>query len=174
MRATLRKITLAASALALAASLFGCRGGATDNARQSNAGAQTPAQSNANGVAAASNVDVAQLNTDIERLEKAAERNPGDEDTRDELARAYVRRGDAERSSNQPQEALKDYQRALRLDPDNGEAQKNAADTQEQLGGEQQVDENGAPAPAPITPNVTDDEEKPAPTPSEKPTPKKQ
>ncbi|HKG11679.1 MAG TPA: tetratricopeptide repeat protein, partial [Pyrinomonadaceae bacterium] len=128
-------------------------------------GVQAPAQSNANGGAAvATSVDVAKLSGDIERLEKATERNPGDEETRDELARAYVRRGDAERATNQPQEALKDYQRALRLDPDNGEAQKNAADTQEQLGGEQQ-DENGAPAPAPITPNVADDEDEPAPTP---------
>lgn len=174
MRATLRKITLAVSALALASFACGCRGGVADNARQSNAGAQSQSpQSNANGGVATSNADVAKLSADIERLEKAAERNPGDEETRDELARAYVRRGDASRASNQPQEALKDYQRALRLDPDNAEAQKNAADIQEQLGGEQQ-DENGAPAPAPITPNVTDDEDKPAPTPSEKPTPKKQ
>lgn len=168
MRATLKKIIWVALVCALAASAFGCRGGATDNARQSNAVAQSQStQSNANGGAAASNVDVAKLNADIERLEKAAERNPGDEETRDELARAYVRRGDAERASNQSQEALKDYQRALRLDPDNAEAQKNAADTQEQLGGEQQ-DENGAPAPAPITPNVTDDEDKPVATPTPK------
>lgn len=165
MKVTLSKITLAVSALALASLACGCGGGASDNARQSNAGAQAPVQSNANGGAAsASSADVTKLSADIERLEKAAERNPGDEDTRDELARAYVRRGDAERFLNQPREALNDYQRALRLDPDNGEAQKNAADTQEQLGGEQQ-DENGAPAPAPITPNVADDEEKPAPTP---------
>lgn len=173
MKATLRKITLAFTALALASLAGGCRGGAPENARQSNAGAQSPAQPNAQGGAAASNVDVAKLDADIERLEKSAERNPGDDDTLDELARAYVRRGDAERTSDKPQEALKDYQRALRLDPNNLEAQKNAADVQEQLGGEQQ-DENGAPAPAPITPNVADDEEKPAPTPSEKPTPKKQ
>ena len=163
MRATLLKIGLAASALALAAFAGGC--GATDNTRQSNAGAQAPSQSNANGGAAgAASEDVAKLGEDIGRLEKAAERTPGDQDTRDELARAYVRRGDAQRALNQPQEALKDYQRALRLDPDNAEAQKNAADTQEQLGGEQQ-DENGAPAPAPITPNVADDEDKPTPTP---------
>jgi tetratricopeptide (TPR) repeat protein len=174
MRATPAKITLASSALALVAFAGGCGGGASKNSQQSNAGAQPQSsQPNANGGAAASNLDVAKLNADIERLEKAAERNPGDEETSDELARAYVRRGDAERAANQPQEALKDYQRALRLDPDNGEAQKNAADMQEQLGGEQQ-DENGAPAPAPITPNVTDDEAKPAASPSERPTPKKQ
>lgn len=174
MRATLRKITLAAAALALVASADGCGGGAPKNSQQSNAGAQTQSpQSNSQAGAPASNVDVAKLNADIERLEKSAERNPGDDDTLDELARAYVRRGDAERTTGQPQEALKDYQRALRLDPNNLEAQKNAADVQEQLGGEQQ-DENGAPAPAPITPNVADDEEKPAPAPSEKPTPRKQ
>jgi tetratricopeptide (TPR) repeat protein len=176
MRVTLSKIKPAASAfalVALAALANGCSGGASNNARQSNAGAQPSSQPDVNATAA-SNVDVAQLNSDIERLEKSAERNPGDEDTRDELAQAYVRRGDAERATGQPQEALKDYQRALRLDPDNAEAQKNAADTQEQLGGEQREDENGAPVPPPITPNVADEDDKPAATPGEKPTPKKQ
>jgi tetratricopeptide (TPR) repeat protein len=173
MRARLTKIFSAAFALALAAA---CGGGASNNAAQSNAGAQpSPAQSDSNGGAtAAPVVDVPKLSADIERLEKAAERNPADEDTRDELARAYVRRGDAERTVGQPQEALKDYQRALRLDPDNDAAQKNAADTQEQLGGEQQEDENGAPAPLPVTPNVADEDDKPAATPGAKPTPKKQ
>jgi tetratricopeptide (TPR) repeat protein len=175
MRATLAKITTTASALALIALMNGCGGGASNNARQSNAGAQPQSsQSNANGVAAAApDTDVAKLSADIERLEKAAERNPGDEETRDELARAYVRRGNAARATNRPQDALNDYQRALRHDPDNDEAQKNAADLREQLGGEQE-DENGAPAPLPITPNVTDEDDKPAPAPSEKPTPKKQ
>jgi tetratricopeptide (TPR) repeat protein len=171
MRARLTKIFSAAFALALAAA---CGGGASNNAAQSNAGAQpSPAQSDSNGGATAA-PDVPKLSADIERLEKAAERNPADEDTRDELARAYVRRGDAERTVGQPQEALKDYQRALRLDPDNDAAQKDAADTQEQLGGEQQEDENGAPAPLPVTPNVADEDDKPAATPGAKPTPKKQ
>ena len=172
MRASLSKITLAA--LTLAALVSACKGGGTSNsAQQSNANAQaSPAQFNSNGAAVASTGDIAKLNADIEQLEKAAERNPADEDTSDELARAYVRRGDAERAASQPQEALKDYQRALRLDPDNDEAQKDAADTQEQLGGELKEDENGAPAPLPVTPNVTDEDDKPAP--GEKPTPKKQ
>jgi tetratricopeptide (TPR) repeat protein len=177
MRVTLSKVTTAAYALALvtlAAFAGGC-GGAPKNAQQSNAGApSSSAQSNGNA-AASSTTDIANLNADIERLEKAAERNPGDEDMRDELARAYVRRGDAERASGQPQEALKDYQRALRLDPNNDEAQKNAADTERQLGGGEQEDENGAPLPPPITPNVADDDDsKPAAPAKEKPTPKKQ
>jgi cytochrome c-type biogenesis protein CcmH/NrfG len=109
--------------------------------------------------------DSTKLDADIERLEKQTERNPGDEDTRDELARAYVRRGDAERASGHLREALADYQRALRLDPDNAEAQNNAAATKEQLGGQQQQGENGEPAPLPITPNVADEDERPTPTP---------
>jgi tetratricopeptide (TPR) repeat protein len=175
MRLSLRKIFVAAVVFALVALAPACRGKGPDTALQEDKekAQKQAAQSNSGVVAAASPEDAAKLDADIERLENAAERNPGDEDTSDELARAYVRRGDSERASGQPQEALKDYQRALRLDPDNAEAQKNAADMQEQLGGEQQ-DENGAPAPAPITPNVADEDDKPAPTPGEKPTPKKQ
>jgi tetratricopeptide (TPR) repeat protein len=175
MRATLSKVTLAAYALTLAAFANGC-GGALKDAQQSNADAQPQStQTNVNG-AVPSATDVAKLSADIERLEKAAERNPGDEDMRDDLARAYVRRGDAERTAGQPREALKDYQRALRLDPNNDEAQKNAADTERQLGGGEQEDENGAPLPPPITPNVSDDDDKPAVPAKEKPTatPKKQ
>jgi cytochrome c-type biogenesis protein CcmH/NrfG len=112
--------------------------------------------------------DVAKLDADIERLERQTERNPGDEETRDELARAYVRRGNAQRTAGQLREALADYQRALRLDPDNNEAQTNAAATKEQVGGNEQQGENGEPAPLPITPNVADEDEKPKPTPTPK------
>ena len=175
MRVTLSKVTTAAYVLALAAFANGC-GGAPRNAQQSNAGAQSSSSQSNGNAAAPSTTDVAKLSADIERLEKAAERNPGDEDMRDDLARAYVRRGDAERALGQPQEALKDYQRALRLDPNNDEAQKNAADTERQLGGGEQEDENGAPLPPPITPNVSADDDKPAAPAKEKPTatPKKQ
>ncbi|MFL6281619.1 MAG: tetratricopeptide repeat protein [Pyrinomonadaceae bacterium] len=177
MRATLSKVRTAAYALALvtlAAFANGC--GATKNAPPSDAGAQPSSSESNNNAAAPSTTDVVKLSADIERLEKAAERNPGDEDMRDELASAYVRRGDAERASGQPQEALKDYQRALRLDPNNDEAQKNAADTERQLGGGEQEDENGAPLPPPITPNVAEDDDKPSAHANEKPTatPKKQ
>ncbi|HJQ31138.1 MAG TPA: tetratricopeptide repeat protein [Pyrinomonadaceae bacterium] len=154
--------------VALALLLTGCGRGA-----QGDKGSATPqpsaAQSDTSANAASAPVDVAKLDAEIERLERQAERNPGDEDTRDELARVYVRRGEARRASGQLQEALADYQRALRLDPDNGDAQNDAAAVKEQLGGEQHG-ENGEPAPLPITPNVTDEDGKPAAT----PTPKKQ
>lgn len=110
-------------------------------------------------------IDMAQLNGDIERLEKQAERNPADEETQDELARAYVRRAKLKQGAGQHREALADYQSALRHDPDNDEAQAGAAAATEQLGGGGQEDENGAPAPLPITPNVADEDGKPMPTP---------
>ena len=145
--------------IALASLTAGCRGGTQVNA---NANATQPGEAAADGAAPG---DVAKLNADIERLERQAERNPTDEETGDELARAYVRRGNAQRSAGQLREALADYQSALRHDPDNVEAQSGAAAVTEQLGGEQKEDENGAPAPLPITPNVADEEGKPTPTP---------
>ena len=62
-------------------------------------------------------------------------------------------------------EALSDYQSALRLDPDSDGAQAGAAAATEQLGGTQQEDENGAPVPPPISPNVAGEDAKPTPTP---------
>ena len=81
-----------------------------------------------------------------------------------------MRRGDAQRGAGQLREALADYQSALRLDPDNDNAQAAAAAVNQELGGDSREDENGAPVPPPITPNVADEEGKPTPT----PTPKKQ
>jgi tetratricopeptide (TPR) repeat protein len=160
-----RRTSRAAAALtlllALAALTAGCLRGARTNTNggAAEAGA-TPGATAGQGTPA----DSAKLAVEIERLEKQAERNPADEETRDELARVYVRRGNALRGAGQLREALADYQSALRLDPDNDEAQAGAAAATEQLGGEQQ-DENGAPAPLPITPNVADEEGKATPTP---------
>jgi tetratricopeptide (TPR) repeat protein len=161
-----RHATLAVLTLLVAATLLsaGCR-----RTAQGNANAVT-AQTNASPSGAATSGGTAQgvipqLNTDIERLERQAERNPADEETRDELARLYVRRGDAQRSAGMLREALADYQSALRHDPDNDSAQAAAAAVNQELGGDTKEDENGAPVPPPITPNVADEEAKPTPTP---------
>jgi hypothetical protein len=113
--------------------------------------------------------DIGKLNAEIERLEKEAERNPADEETRDQLARVYVRRAGALRGAGQLREALPDYQSALPHDPDSDAAPAGAPPATEQHGGEKEP-ENAAPAPLPITPNVADEEGKATPT----PTPKKQ
>ena len=83
-RAAVTALTLL---VALAAPQAGCRRGAQKGA-DSDAGQTASAQPNG----AASPVDITQLNGEVERLEKQAERNPADEETRDELARAYVKR----------------------------------------------------------------------------------
>ena len=144
--------------VALAAPLAGCR----REAQKGAVAGQTPA---AQQGGAATPVDAAQLDGEIERLEKQAERNPADEETRDELARAYVQRAKIGQGGGKLQEALKDYQSALRHDPDNEEAQAGAALVNRELGGDSQEDENGAPVPPPISPNVADEEGKATPTP---------
>ena len=115
--------------------------------------------------------DISKLGGEIEQLEKLAERNPGDDEARDELSSAYVRRANALRAAQRMKEALDDYQRALRINPDNEEAQKNAAEIAPAVEGTSQEGENGEPLPPPITPNVSGGEEKASPTPT--PTPKK-
>ena len=156
-------VTVLTLFVALATLQAGCRRNAQKGANTS-AGQATAAQPGAS----ASPTDIAQLNGEIERLEKQAERNPADEETQDELARAYVKRAKSEQAGGQFQEALVDYQRALRHDPDNDDAQAGAAAVDQQLGGDRQEDENGAPAPLPITPNVADEEGKATPTPTSK------
>lgn len=161
----------AVSCLVLSMLACGCGKSAQTNSSQAGVNASNSSQNNASG--SETSADAAKLDAEIERLENLTERNPGDEDGRDELARAYVRRGDWMRGAGRLNEALLDYQRALRINPDNDAAQKNAAATKEQLGGAEQEDENGAPAPLPITPNVADDERKATPTPALTPTPRK-
>jgi tetratricopeptide (TPR) repeat protein len=149
--------------VALATLQAGCRRDAQKEAVP--AAGETAAAPQQQGGAAASSNDITQLGGEIDRLEKQAERNPADEETQDELARVYVRRAKVEQGGGQYQEALTDYQRALRHDPDNEEAQAGAAAVDQQLGGDRQEDENGAPVPLPISPNVADEEGKPTPTP---------
>jgi cytochrome c-type biogenesis protein CcmH/NrfG len=155
-----------AAALALALLLLTCacgRRGPADNARGGGASAQASPQATVPGGAPAPD-DISKLDAEVEQLEKRAERNPGDDEALSDLAKAYVRRGDARRAANQLREALGDYRRAQSADPDNPDAQRNAAEISALVEGAQ-TGENGEPAPLPITPGVTDDEERPTPTP---------
>jgi len=146
-------------------SLAACRGdGASDATRPG-------AQSNANAGAAQPGAadDPARLDGEIARLERVTERNPADDEARAGLARAYVRRAAAHRAAGRLPEALADYRRALRTDPDNEEAQKNVADIAPQVEGTPQEGEYGEPAPPPISPNVTGAEGRGTPEKPEKP-----
>lgn len=146
-----------------------CRESGRDE--RENAGAASNNSSTAASDATGEAVDPAKLDAEVERLEKQAEKNPGNADTLAELARAYVRRGNAHRAAQRMREAMADYRRAQQNDPDNDEAQKNAADIAPQVEGAV-TGEYGEPAPLPISPNVTGSDEKPTPTPkNEKPSP---
>ena len=149
--------------LALALMACGCGKGASGGKGQSNAAASASPQASASDGAATAS-DFSKLDAEVEQLEKRAERNPGDDEALAELAKAYVRRGDARRAANQLREALFDYRRAQSADPDNADAQRNAAEISPLVEGAQ-TGENGEPAPLPITPGVTADEDKPTPTP---------
>jgi len=145
-----------------------CRDAGTNDAAQREAGAASNNSAAASNTAAAGG-DPSKLDAEIVRLEKQAEKNPGNAETLTELARACVRRGNAYREAGRLREAMDDYRRAQRNDPDNEEAQRNAAEIAPQVEGTP-TGEYGEPAPLPISPNVADDDAKPTPT----PTPKKQ
>jgi tetratricopeptide (TPR) repeat protein len=142
---------------ALLLALAACRGGSSPNVG-ANASPNSPAPAGAAS-------DPARLDAEIARLERLTERNPADDDARTELARAYVRRAGAHRAAQRLPEALADYRRAQRTDPDNEEALKNISDLSPQVEGTPPEGEYGEPAPPPISPNVTAGEGKETPTP---------
>ncbi len=109
----------------------------------------------------------AALDSEIERLERHAERTPSD-DVRASLAAAYVKRGDARRAAGDPAKAFEDYQSALRNDPDNEDAQRAVKDLSPQVEGEREG-EYGEPEPLPITPGVTSGAAASTPTPEASP-----
>ncbi|MBA3806421.1 MAG: hypothetical protein H0X14_12005 [Acidobacteria bacterium] len=163
------KVALTLALLALLMCVCACGRPSTSN--DSRADAESANSSvNADAASEGAKSDPAQMNAAIERLEREAEKNPSDDAARESLSRAYLRRGDFFRDAQKYSEALMDYQRALRNDPDNEAAQKNIAAISPLVEGTPTA-ENGEPAPLPITPNVTDeDEQQPAPV----KTPKKQ
>lgn len=164
-------MTLKSSSLTLtlvcALALCGACGSGSDKSNQSNR-----AGANASNSTTTANAPAGNLDEEIGRLEKQAERNPNDDAVREALARAYVSRGNALRAANDLKGALKDYRRAIIYDEDNLEAQEKINELSLQVEGEK-TGEYGEPAPPPISPGVTTEEDD-SPTPaSPTPTPKK-
>jgi tetratricopeptide (TPR) repeat protein len=171
MKRNLREHVLKSLVFALLLSFAACnKGEGADTALQAEKDASSAATSSPTPAASSAPVveDASKLDAEIERLEKQAEKNSGDDETRVGLARAYVRRANSLRDAQRMREALFDYQRALRIDPDNEEAQKNSAEIAPIVEGTPQEGEYGDPPPLPITPNVTGGEEKASPTPTPK------
>lgn len=129
---------------------------ATQQPMANNTSANTPAADAASQTAQAAGlpVDTSKYDAEIARLEMQAEKSPGDDAARISLSKAYLRRADALRGAQQYREALRDYQSALRLDPDNEEVQKKVAEVSQPFESEA-TGEYGEPAPLPITPGAT-------------------
>jgi len=117
-------VALSLTACSRSVSQNGNRANANNAAANANT-PQSPAQALASG----------QLDAEIARLEAEAEKNPEDDTARAAVAVAYVRRANALRDVGRKDDALRDYQIALRYNPDNEEAQ---------LGLEQVNQESGA------------------------------
>jgi Flp pilus assembly protein TadD len=117
----------------VALSLTACSRSASQNGNRANA---NNAATNANAPqSSAQALESGQLDAEIARLEAEAEKNPEDDTARAAVAVAYVRRANALRDVGREDDALRDYQTALRFNPDNEEAQ---------LGLEQVNQESGA------------------------------
>lgn len=129
-----------------------------------------PATKRVNEGPAGAPVDPSSYDAEIADLEKQAEKSPSDDTLADALSQSYVRRALAQRQAGNLREAERDYQNALRHNPDNEEAQQGVADITLQTGREA-TGENGEPAPLPITPNAatTGDEDDAAPAPDASP-----
>ncbi len=170
-------------ATAMMVNLSGCRSSApsaTDQAAISATGTASPSpplSANALPTAAPPNmgepIDTSKHDAEIVKLEKQAQKSPGDETTRTALAQAYLARANALKDARQYRVALGDYRRALRYDPDNVEAQQMAAvivSIMKEMNREVPV-EGEEPVPLAITPDTSEDEEGAA-SPSTKKTPR--
>lgn len=69
-------------------------------------------------------IDAAEMTADIERAEKQYQKNPKDEKTKLELAKAYFVRATALTGAAQYRAALGDYRKGLKLDPNDEDARK--------------------------------------------------
>lgn len=161
MEHTLQKTLLpsASCALWLALAMFSlvaCResGSSDANSMANNKSSANITSANTNAPPESGAPNVAKFDAEIAELEKQVEKTPGDDEVRNGLSRAYLRRANVLREAHDLKGAHRDYQSALRVNPDNEEAQQRAAEISEQTG-EQNTGENGEPAPLPITPNIT-------------------
>ncbi len=87
--------------------------------------ASAPAASQASGGGEA--IDTSKYDAAIDSAKKQADRKPNDLGARSALAHAYLARANALRDARQYRVALGDYRRTLQYDPENRDAQQNAA-----------------------------------------------
>jgi len=126
--------------------LCACRASSTTGTNQGAGGA---ASSTSNTSAASGQPD--ELDAEIARLEREAEKDPDDDVTRTFLAQAYFLRGSALQQSGKLDEAMRDFQNALRFDPAHEEANIRLAQITREKEPDPRADD-GKPVAIPATP----------------------
>lgn len=96
-------------------------------------------------------LDLTKLDAEIAQLEQKAEKNPEDESAREAVAQSYLRRGNAFYAARKLPEALKDFQSAVRFNPDNDEAQMRVTQVSQEINSEPRADD-GRPVTVPTKP----------------------
>src|SRR2546423_3114330 len=124
----------------VALSLAACGRGGRQNANRAGANNLSSSTANAN-VPPQEALASGQLDAEIARLEAQAEKNPEDDTARASVAEAYVRRANALREAGRADDALRDYQTALRFNPDNEEAQLGLEQINQEAGAAPRADD---------------------------------
>ncbi len=122
----------------VALSLAACGREAAQDDKRAGSGANNAANTN---VTPAQALASGQLDADIAQLEMQAEQRPEDDTARTAVAAAYVRRANALHAAARKDEALRDYQTALRFNPDNEDAQLGLEQLNQESGAEPRADD---------------------------------
>lgn len=137
----MRGLKLVLASAAVAATLA-CGQSASQKANHASADNTAGAQPSANAnVSPAEALASGRLDAEIAQLEAQAEKYPDDDTARTAVAAAYVRRANALRDTGHLTEALRDYQTALRYNPDNEEAQLGVEQVEQANGAEPRADD---------------------------------
>jgi tetratricopeptide (TPR) repeat protein len=125
------------------------------NSSNASSGANGGASNNSSG--GGQGFDTSKMDAEIAQLEQQAEKNPDDETTLGALADAYVRRGHALHEARRLNDALHDYQSALRFSPDHEEANLRVAQITQEIGAEPHA-EDGKPVSVPAKPGTNENQ----------------
>jgi Flp pilus assembly protein TadD len=141
----------------------GCSKSAPSGANENGAANSAVTQSGANNSGASGNssggqgFDTSKIDAEIVQLEQQVEKNPDDDTAHGALADAYVRRGRALHEARRLNDALHDYQSALRFSPDHEEANLRIAQITQELGAEPHADD-GKPVAVPAKPGANENQ----------------
>jgi hypothetical protein len=121
------------------------------------ANAASPGGANSGTAGGVHGLDTSKLDAEIAGLEQQAEKSPDDDTTLVALAEAYVRRGHAQHEARRLNEALNDYQSALKYRPDHEEANLRVAQITQEIGAEPHA-EDGKPVAVPAKPGANENQ----------------